>query len=124
MRVTCKSGWVHPRLMDHRRAPRTEFDSATPPELEGGMLRFGVIVLSVFLGGAPAFAQVSATTGSINGKVSDATGGVLPGVTVTIASTNMQGTRTAVTDEGGDYRFPAVPPGDYKITYELGGFGS
>ena len=59
---------------------------------------------------APAFAQVSATTGSINGKVSDATGGVLPGVTVTISSPNMQGTRTDVTDQQGDYRFPAVPP--------------
>ena len=72
----------------------------------------------------PSFAQVSATTGSINGKVSDATGGVLPGVTVTIASPNMQGTRSDVTSESGDYRFPAVPPGDYRITYELTGFGT
>jgi hypothetical protein len=101
------------------------FDSATPPELEGGMARFGVFVLSLLLaGGAPVFAQVSATTGSINGKVSDATGGVLPGVTVTITSPSMQGTRADVTNETGDYRFPAVPPGDYKITYELTGFGT
>ncbi|MEZ5285678.1 MAG: carboxypeptidase-like regulatory domain-containing protein [Vicinamibacterales bacterium] len=90
------------------------------------MARFGVFVLSLCLACAasPAFAQVSATTGSINGKVSDATGGVLPGVTVTISSPSMQGTRTDVTNEQGDYRFPAVPPGEYQITYELAGFGT
>jgi hypothetical protein len=90
------------------------------------MTRFGAFVLSLLLAGtaAPTFAQVSATTGSINGKVADATGAVLPGVTVTLASPGMQGTRTDVTDEGGNYRFPAVPPGEFKITYELAGFGT
>jgi hypothetical protein len=83
-----------------------------------------VLALLVVAAAAPAFAQVSATTGSINGKVSDATGGVLPGVTVTIASPSMQGTRSDVTDQQGDYRFPAVPPGEYRITYELTGFGA
>jgi outer membrane receptor protein involved in Fe transport len=90
------------------------------------MARFGGVVLALFLAcaAAPAYAQVSATTGAINGKVSDATGGVLPGVTVTVTSPAMQGTRTAVTDDSGDFRFPAVPPGDYRITYELTGFGT
>jgi Carboxypeptidase regulatory-like domain/TonB dependent receptor-like, beta-barrel len=83
-----------------------------------------VLALLVVAAAAAAFAQVSATTGSINGKVSDATGGVLPGVTVTIASPSMQGTRSDVTDQQGDYRFPAVPPGEYRITYELTGFGA
>ena len=36
----------------------------------------------------------------------------------------MQGTRTDVTNEEGSYRFPAVPPGEYKLTYELAGFGT
>ncbi|MBI3493478.1 MAG: carboxypeptidase regulatory-like domain-containing protein, partial [Acidobacteria bacterium] len=73
----------------------------------------------------PAFAQsVTATTGSINGKVTDTTSAVLPGVTVTTSSPAMQGTRTAVTNEEGAYRFPAVPPGDYTITYELIGFST
>jgi len=85
-----------------------------------------VSVLAVLLAAAAdAGAQsVSATTGAINGKVSDSTGSVLPGVTVTVASPSMQGTRTAVTNEDGAYRFPAVPPGEYKITYELAGFGT
>ncbi|MBI4486955.1 MAG: TonB-dependent receptor, partial [Acidobacteria bacterium] len=87
-------------------------------------------VLLVFLGlvaltPGPAFGQsVSATTGAINGKVTDTTGGVMPGVTVTISSPSMQGVRTAVTNEEGSYRFPAVPPGEYKITYELTGFST
>ena len=51
-------------------------------------------------------------------------GRVMPGVTVTIASPSMQGTRTAVTNEEGTYRFPAIPPGEYKITYELAGFST
>ena len=46
----------------------------------------------------------------------------MPGVTVTISSPSMQGARTAVTNEEGAYRFPAIPPGDYEFTYELAGF--
>lgn len=67
---------------------------------------------------------VSATTGAINGRVVDNTGAVLPGVTITISSPSMMGTRTTVTNPDGQYRFPAVPPGDYTITYELTGFGT
>src|SRR6266508_3229460 len=67
---------------------------------------------------------VSATTGAINGRVIDHTGAVLPGVTITITSQSLMGTRTAVTNQEGQYRFPAVPPGDYSLTYELAGFGT
>ena len=83
------------------------------------------LVCLVFLASGPAFAQsVGATTGAINGKVADASGAVMPGVTVTIASPSMQGVRNAVTDTEGSYRFPAIPPGEYKITYELEGFST
>ena len=36
----------------------------------------------------------------------------------------MQGRRTTVTGEDGTYRLPAIPPGTYKVTYELSGFGT
>jgi outer membrane receptor protein involved in Fe transport len=90
------------------------------------MAKFGVFVLCacVLAGAVPASAQISSTTGAINGKVSDTTGGALPGVSVTVASPSMQGTRSYVTDASGEYRFPAVPPGDYRITYELAGFST
>jgi hypothetical protein len=67
---------------------------------------------------------VSATTGALNGRVTDNTGAVLPGVTVTLTSPSMMGARTATTNEEGQYRFPAVPPGVYTITYELAGFST
>ena len=82
---------------------------------------FGVFVLTA---GATFAQSVGATNGAINGKVTDASQGVMPGVTVTISSPSMQGTRTAVTNEEGTYRFPAIPPGDYKVTYELAGFST
>ena len=88
------------------------------------MVRVSALVLSVLLASSAAFAQVSSTTGSINGKVTDNTGGVLPGVTVTASSPSMQGIRTDVTNEAGEYRFPAVAPGQYKLVYELAGFGT
>lgn len=67
---------------------------------------------------------VSATTGAINGRVTDNTGAVLPGATVTITSSSMMGARNAVTNDDGMYRFPAVPPGDYNLVYELPGFAT
>jgi len=72
-----------------------------------------------------AIAQTtSATTGAINGRVTDSTGAVMPGVTVTVSSPSMMGTRTAVTDPDGQYRVTAVPPGDYTLLFELTGFTS
>src|SRR5436309_6662694 len=81
-----------------------------------------VLALTVIPAAAAIGQTVSATTGAINGKVTDSSGAVLPGVTVTISSPSMQGTRSDVTREDGIYRFSAIPPGDYKITYELTGF--
>jgi hypothetical protein len=73
---------------------------------------------------APAFAQGggASSTGTIQGRVTDSQGAVLPGVTVTATSPSMLGAQTTVTSETGNYRFPAVPPGNYNITYELAGF--
>ncbi len=72
-----------------------------------------------------AFAQaVTAGTGAINGKVTDASDAVMPGVTVTITSPQQMGARTAVTDSDGTYRFTAVTPGDYVVVFELAGFST
>ncbi len=86
----------------------------------------GSAIFLVLLLACPALAagQTSATTGAINGKVMDASGAVLPGATVGVKSPSMQGVQTGVTNADGAYRFPALPPGDYKITYELPGFAT
>ncbi len=68
-------------------------------------------------------ALLAQTTGTVEGAVTDQNGGALPGVTVELTSPNLQGTRTAVTSADGRYRFPSVPPGAYKVTAELTGFG-
>jgi hypothetical protein len=64
----------------------------------------------------------ASSTGTIQGRVSDAQGGVLPGVTITATSPSLLGQQTTVSSETGNYRFPAVPPGVYSLTYELTGF--
>ncbi|MGH9347813.1 MAG: carboxypeptidase regulatory-like domain-containing protein, partial [Vicinamibacterales bacterium] len=66
----------------------------------------------------------ASSTATIVGRVADTSGAVLPGVTVTVASPSLMGVQTAVTNEQGSYRFPAVPPGTYAITYELPGFNT
>jgi len=67
---------------------------------------------------------VSTTTGAINGTVTDATSAVLPGVTVTLSGAAVMGSLTAVTDQNGFFSLPGLAPGDYKLTFELSGFGS
>ena len=72
---------------------------------------------------APAWSQQQ--TGSISGRAEDASGAALPGVTVSIASTNLiGGARTAVTDGQGVYRFTLLPGGRYTVKFELSGFGT
>jgi carboxypeptidase family protein len=62
----------------------------------------------------------SMPTGTITGTVT-ADRSALPGVTVTVASPSLQGTRSAVTTASGDYILPLLPPGRYTVTYELSG---
>src|SRR5687768_16045256 len=83
-----------------------------------------LVCISLMLPGLALGQSVGATTGAINGKVVDSSDAVLPGVTVTISAPTMQGSQTAVTNEEGNYRFPGIPPGTYRVTYELPGFAT
>ncbi|MDP1569389.1 MAG: TonB-dependent receptor [Vicinamibacterales bacterium] len=82
------------------------------------------LMAAVLLSASPALAQGggASSTGSISGDVKDTNGGVLPGVTVTASSPAQIGLLTAVTNEAGIYRFPSVPPGEYRLSFELAGF--
>lgn len=77
-----------------------------------------LVLLLAMLCALTAFGQ--GTTGSLVGDVTT-DGAALPGVTVTISSPALQGTRTAVTGEGGGYSFPSLPPGAYTVAFELSG---
>ena len=65
-----------------------------------------------------AFAQ----NAQITGVVKDSSGAVIPGATVTVRNVETGFSRTAVTDDSGDYRLPSLPPGRYAMTTELSGF--
>ena len=81
---------------------------------------FAPFLVLLFL--APLAFSQSKETGAITGTVLDEAGTPLPGVTVTISSPSLMGTRTYVSDARGVFRFPALPPGVYTIKAELQGF--
>ncbi len=60
-------------------------------------------------------------TGTLTGRVTDGTQ-ALPGVAVTVSSPSLQGTRSVVTEVTGDYIFKFLPPGEYRVRFELTGF--
>ncbi len=83
-------------------------------------LRVAVLaVVAVCCLAAPGFAQ---PTGEIYGKVTDQSGGLLPGVTVTVHSTVLLQPQTATTTATGTFRFPLLPIGLYSVKFELPGF--
>src|SRR5262245_52030214 len=76
-----------------------------------------VVCLSVTV---PSAAQVQ--YGAIFGRVTDGTGALLPGATVTIEGPALLQRQSVTTMESGGYRFPQVPTGTYTVTFELQGF--
>lgn len=84
----------------------------------GNRLLLPVFIVLLLLSALSIFAQ--GTTGQLTGTVTQA-GTPLPGVSVTVSSRNLQGTRTTVTNENGAYVFPVLPPGDYTVVFSLAG---
>lgn len=72
------------------------------------------------LGVVTATASAQTQTGTVEGKITDQQGGVLPGVTATL--TGPRGAVTAVSDAEGIYRFVGVAPGTYVLRIEMSGF--
>ncbi len=77
-------------------------------------------LVAVLVAALPAGAQDF--RGRINGTVTDNTGAVLPGVTVTVSSPALIQPQVQVSGAAGDYRFLALPPGVYDVNFELTGF--
>jgi hypothetical protein len=93
-------------------------------ELPASIIGLLLVAFGLFPLAAPATAgQGAAAPAGIVGQVTDGTGAVLPGVTVTATSPALQvPSVTAVTDEQGDYRLTPLPIGTYTVVYELPGF--
>ncbi len=81
---------------------------------------FCTLALVCVLSTATAWAQLA--TAELNGRVTDSSGGVLPGVTVTATQTATGLVRTAVTDENGGYLISNLPTGPYRLEVALQGF--
>ena len=76
-------------------------------------------IVCCLLGPVAAWAQAT-----VAGEVKDASGAVLPGVTVEAASPALiEKVRTAITDGNGRYRIEDLRPGTYTVTFSLAGFG-
>ena len=87
-------------------------------------LSVAVLFVSLLMSAQPALAQSQATTGLIEGTVSDASGARLPGATVTLINTGTNFTRDLVTDADGRFRGLLLPLGTYRLTVALAGFSA
>src|SRR3954463_15341021 len=80
------------------------------------------LLAAVALFAVAALASAQTTNGTITGHVADSQGLALPGVTVNATSPNLQGARTVVSSENGDFVLPLLPSGTYTLSFELSGF--
>jgi Carboxypeptidase regulatory-like domain len=85
----------------------------------GSILVLPALLLLLFA--SNSIAQ-SLQVGTIEGRVVDQSGAIVPGVTVTLTSPILLSPRSAVTDAAGAYGFPSLPLGEYTVTFELSGF--
>lgn len=81
----------------------------------------GALLVAALLA-LPGTSAAQTITGQITGRITDASGGALPGVTVTVANENTGLTVTRVTDERGVYTFTNLPVGRYTVATDLTGF--
>ncbi|MDQ3712294.1 MAG: TonB-dependent receptor [Acidobacteriota bacterium] len=102
------------------RLTRVEFVHSTRRRpLINYLLSLCGLLLCVFIfGTATAKAQASSSLAEVRGQVTDSTGAVIPNATVTLTDTARGTTRTAQTDENGEYIFLAIQPTEYELKVE------
>jgi len=82
-----------------------------------------LVVAAAFLAaGVPPAARAQGANATLSGTVKDETGGVVPGATVTIRNQETSLRRELVTDHGGRFTAPNLPPGPYEATVSVAGF--
>ena len=90
-------------------------------KLKWSIFRMIAVAVIGVLGLGSAYAQ-STNSGDIRGTVTDSTGALLPGVTVTVTNNNTGVTKTLVTNDAGLYDTSSIVVGNYKLTFEKTGF--
>ena len=81
-----------------------------------------VFLAMLVMASPPAYGQGAGVSTSLSGLVVDTSGGVMPGVDVVAKNNATGGTSQTVTDGGGRFTIPALPPGTYTVTLSLTGF--
>ncbi len=74
------------------------------------------------IAGLSACCLYAQTFGEVTGRVTDPSGAVIPGASVTLTNVNTNAVRKVVTTEAGAYTFPSIAPGFYRLRTELAGF--
>ncbi|MGH7461504.1 MAG: carboxypeptidase regulatory-like domain-containing protein, partial [Longimicrobiales bacterium] len=87
-------------------------------------IRLGAYVLlaAAVLGAASLLPAQTSTTGTIFGTITDSTGGVVPGATVTILEISTNQSRETKSNVAGHYQFVSMLPGKYRLTVSMSGF--
>ncbi|HYR86733.1 MAG TPA: carboxypeptidase-like regulatory domain-containing protein, partial [Terriglobia bacterium] len=70
----------------------------------------------------PSLMAQTSGTGALTGTVTDSSGAVVPGVMVTAISLDTGQSRSAATGEDGSYKLNLLPPGNYRVRFEIVGF--
>lgn len=78
--------------------------------------------LAALLCQAPCLSHAQSTTGSIYGTVGDSSGAMIPKATVTVVEVQTNETHATSSDGTGNYVFPSLPPGEYRVTAKMSGY--
>ena len=81
-----------------------------------------LLVILLLVVCAPALLAQTASTGAVDGTVTDPSGAVIPNVTVTLTSTDTGAVRNTVTGADGTYKIGLLQPGNYKVKFSATGF--
>jgi hypothetical protein len=85
------------------------------------LIRAAISICAVWLFTLGAFAQ-SLTTGKVVGTVTDSSGAVVPKAETTLTSTDTNAAATSITNDAGEFSFPSVAPGPYRLSVKMQGF--
>ena len=87
------------------------------------LLRAAIVTVALLYGADPAIlCQTQASSASFSGTIADPAGARIPNAKVTLSSPDKGISRVFTTDAGGNFSFRIVPPGNYDLTVETGGF--
>ncbi len=81
-----------------------------------------LVAAMLIMGAIGAFGQAQVSTADLSGTVTDSNGAVIAGATVTVTDPHTGITRTATSNESGEYKLIGLPPGDYNLTAEAPSF--